>query len=75
MSDKGSSTLLFLCIRRKSIKKNILVKNFWGDLEIIWQKWSLGDPLPKFCLSKPSQMRQDSAECYRVQDPLVPLYV
>ena len=43
MSDAGPRTLLFLCIYREKHEKNLLVKNHWEDLEIIWHKWSLGD--------------------------------
>ena len=36
---------VFLCVYRKNIK-NILVKNYWADLEIIWHKLSLCDLIP-----------------------------
>ena len=32
--------------REKHLEKNI-VENCWTDSEMIWLKWSLGDPLPK----------------------------
>ena len=37
---------LFLCNIGKTLK-NLLAKNYWADLRMFGQKWSLFDPLPR----------------------------
>jgi hypothetical protein len=38
----------------KLIKKNLLLWNYWANLNQILLKWSLGGPLSKLCPSAPS---------------------
>ena len=42
-------------IRKKGdeIKKNLLLWNYWANLNQILLKWSLGGPLSKLCPSAP----------------------
>ena len=35
--------------REDEFKTNLLLWNYWADLNQTLQKWSLGGPLPKFC--------------------------
>ena len=39
--------LIFPIYLYRKLKKNLLVRNHWTDLNIILQKYSFGDPLPK----------------------------
>ena len=41
MQDSG-----YIATKRKTFK-NLLVRNHWTDFNIIWQKCSFGDPLPR----------------------------
>ena len=40
--------------RRDEIKKNLLLWNYWANLNQTLLKWSLGGPLSKLCPSAPS---------------------
>ena len=40
--------------RGMKLKKNLLLWNYWANLNQTWLKWSLGGPLSKLCPSVPS---------------------
>ena len=49
---KGVVLIYPIYLYRKLEKKNLLVRNHWTDFSITWQKYFLGDPLPR--LFRPS---------------------
>ena len=45
--------------RGDEIKKNLLLWNYWANLNQTLLKWSLGGPLSKLCPSAPSYIQDD----------------
>jgi hypothetical protein len=43
----------FLKISSQKLKKNLLLWNYWANLNQTLLKWSLGGPLSKLCPSAP----------------------
>jgi hypothetical protein len=44
-------------ISAKFVKKNILLWNYWANLNQTLLKWSLGGPLSKLCPSVPTYIQ------------------
>ena len=44
---QGGGPVFFLCIYYRENINNPLAKNYLANLQIIWQKFALGDPLPR----------------------------
>jgi hypothetical protein len=52
-------------------QKNLLLWNYWANLNQTLLKWSLGGPLSKLCLSAPSYIQDNREISTFIKNPVI----